>query len=181
MKTDLISRSELFNKLATVPIKAESVETTTEIFKIINSMQTESVDIAESVVERICDGYCKFPQIVHDDNDLDRICDNCPLDNIASARIESGSDLISRADAISVLMRWLWGEGGDIDIVERIESLPSASVEVGEWVLKTDDLSYWYVCSQCGERPVCNRFSYMEERSDYCPNCGSKMTKGGAE
>ena len=29
MKTDLISRSELFNKLATVPIKAESVETTT--------------------------------------------------------------------------------------------------------------------------------------------------------
>ena len=37
-------------------------------------------------------------------------------------------DLISRADVISVLIRWLSGEGGDI--IEQIESLPSAEAEM---------------------------------------------------
>lgn len=129
MKTDLISRSELFNRLATVPIKAESVETTTEIFKIINSMQTESVDIAESVVERICDGYCKFPQIVHDDNDLDRICDNCPLDNIASARIESGSDLISRTEAIKALTKCAGVGKRALSVIEELPGVTEKGTE----------------------------------------------------
>lgn len=56
---------------------------------------------------------------------------------------------------------------------------PSIEVVQGEWVRKTDDSSYWYVCSQCGERPMRNRFSYREEFSDYCPNCGAKMYTGG--
>lgn len=108
MKTDLISRSELFNKLATVPIKAESVETTTEIFKIINSMQTEAVDIAESVVERICDGYCKFPQIVHDDNDLDRICDNCPMDKAVSGSVDVVHGYSEWLEKIVVMEEPVW-------------------------------------------------------------------------
>lgn len=126
MKTDLISRSELFNKLATVPIKAESVETTTEIFKIINSMPVESVRISESAFEQICDEYCKFPYIAESQADLERICDNCPLDNIASARIES---LISRSEAIKALSKCAGVGKRALSVIEELPGVTEKGAE----------------------------------------------------
>lgn len=193
MKTDLISRSELFNKLATVPIKAESVETTTEIFKIINSMPVESVGIAESVVEQICDKYCKFPHIVESDNELDRICDNCPLDKLALDLIEPGSDLISRQDAISVLIRWLSGEELGADIIDLINSLPSTEAVKVAYIC--DGRACDSDCSECFrttnikhaknfirlggaymEQPEAVQGEWVKEDE---ANCGAKMNKGG--
>ena len=58
--------------------------------------------------------------------------------------------------------------------------IPAADVvEVkhGKWIKKTDDVSYWYECSECSERPPYGR--YKETLfSDYCPYCGAKMDGG---
>ena len=77
-----------------------------------------------------------------------------------------------------------WYNNADRDeVAERLvlQAPTIDAIEVGKWVLKTEDSSYWYVCSQCGERPMCNRFSYMEECSDYCPNCGARMYTRGED
>lgn len=121
---------------------------------------------------------------------LKKPCNPLLTDEVEECKEKKGKlDLISRQDAIDAVMnieptfdtRTLEPYQKEKDVVSAINSLPSASVEVGEWVWKTDDLSYWYVCSQCGERPMCNRFSYREERSNFCPNCGARMTKGGED
>ena len=53
----------------------------------------------------------------------------------------------------------------------------------GEWVFKEDKDDF--VCSVCGAAALCDGNCVgidwiMQELSDYCPHCGSKM-KGGAE
>lgn len=126
MKTDLISRSELFNKLAAVPIKAESVETTTKIYEIINSMQTEPGGLSESDMEIFCDDYCRYPYICVYQEDLERICDSCQLGKETSARIEPGSDLISRDEAVKALAK-VGGVGHRA--LDVLKSLPSAYTE----------------------------------------------------
>lgn len=64
---------------------------------------------------------------------LNNHCDSLLTDDSeGSKERKSKLDLISRADAISVLIRWLSGEGGDI--IEQIESLPSASAEAVRWI-----------------------------------------------
>lgn len=73
--------------------------------------------------------------------------------------MNNNNDLISRADAMSTIIKWASGEGGDI--VELIESLPSAeAVEVihdTEWVaLRRDEYedflasadAEWIPCSE---------------------------------
>lgn len=50
----------------------------------------------------------------------------------------------------------------------------------GEWIKKFNEVSYWYECDQCGERPARNYLG-DDYLSRFCPNCGSQMQKGGAE
>lgn len=129
MKTDLISRSELFNRLATVPIKAESVETTTEIFKIINSMPVESGGLSESDMEIFCDDYCRYPYICVYQEDLDRICDSCQFGKATSARIESGSDLISRTEAIKALTKCAGVGKRALSVIEELPGVTEKGAE----------------------------------------------------
>lgn len=51
----------------------------------------------------------------------------------------------------------------------------------GEWVLKEseDGVYWWHECSECGEKPLLDRWMHDEKLSDFCWNCGSKMFKGG--
>ena len=59
----------------------------------------------------------------------------------------------------------------------QVDLMPTADVvEVkhGKWLKKTDDIYYWYECSECSERPPCDRYKETFF-SDYCPHCGAKM------
>ena len=39
-------------------------------------------DKLNDVIEAICDEYCKWPFNTETQDDLNRICENCPLNNI---------------------------------------------------------------------------------------------------
>lgn len=65
------------------------------------------------------------------------------------------NDLISRADAIEVLMETIAPPSVTLDtLVMRIDALPSASVEVGEWIPCSERLPenghYYLWCSDMG-------------------------------
>lgn len=53
----------------------------------------------------------------------------------------------------------------------------------GEWVEQEseDGVYWWHECSECGEKPLLDRWMHDEKLSDFCWNCGSKMFKGGEE
>ena len=38
--------------------------------------------ILDDVKSEICDKYCKYPFEVEDEADLDKICENCPLERL---------------------------------------------------------------------------------------------------
>ena len=52
--------------------------------------------------------------------------------------------------------------------------------EIKDWEGTTVGYSYWYECDQCGARPPKDTWK-NEWHSDYCPSCGARMYKGGAE
>lgn len=90
------------------------------------------------------------------------------------------SDLISRQDALDILDDF----EADIELGkrdsykahrEKLLSFPSSEPKTGTWVRKDDGLFFWYECSECGNKPMANRFSYREERSAFCPHCGADM------
>ena len=39
-------------------------------------------EIIEEVVVKICDDYCKYPDICKKEDDLMKICDECPLNRL---------------------------------------------------------------------------------------------------
>lgn len=61
-----------------------------------------------------------------------------------------------------------------------VRSLPSAQPErkTGKWIRKTDSICYWFECSECHKRPLCNEFTGQYELSAHCPNCGASMMEG---
>ena len=96
------------------------------------------------------------------------------------------NDLISRQDAQNrvkeICEKWHIGyETGDRfkggcsawDFGHAMESLPSAE-KTGEWAKICDDTRWWYVCDQCEEEPLKNRWG-QNVFSDFCPNCGADM------
>ena len=62
---------------------------------------------------------------------------------------------------------------------DGVRKVLSEGKKPGTWKRVEDDVSYWYECSICGERPL--HYYESECLSDYCPNCGAKMTRGEEE
>lgn len=38
-----------------------------------------AVQIIEEAVAEFCDNYCKYPDEVENEEDLEKICENCPV------------------------------------------------------------------------------------------------------
>lgn len=60
------------------------------------------------------------------------------------------------------------------DAADAIEALQAQLPKHGEWVKKEGKTSYWYVCSECGNRPLKDSEEYSVF-SDFCPSCGADM------
>lgn len=45
----------------------------------------------------------------------------------------------------------------------------------GRWIMVEDPVSYWYECSECGQKPLYKFDAY--EFSNYCPYCGARMER----
>ena len=95
------------------------------------------------------------------------------------------SDLISRADAIGVLMETIAPPSVILDtLVMRIDALPSADARpTGEWTITLTDDGFGgenthLICSVCGSEPLAwsSRKFFR-----YCPSCGAKMGGGDSE
>ena len=74
---------------------------------------------------------------------------------------------ISRQDTIDALMN----DSDWADAIPTIKSLPSSESKTGQW--HEDSKGYFY-CDQCHKYP-----KYQEAKTDFCPNCGARMYKGG--
>lgn len=43
------------------------------------------------IVEKMCDKYCKYPELIKEDEILVNICDQCPMENLLD-EYEEGED-----------------------------------------------------------------------------------------
>ena len=43
----------------------------------------------EKVLEEMCDHYCKYPYEIYDDNQLGKVCENCPLNKLEAESEET--------------------------------------------------------------------------------------------
>lgn len=76
------------------------------------------------------------------------------------------SDLISRQDAIEVLIKC---PGIGNRALDKIKALPSAEKK-GKWIRGDQDkLLGRASCS------VCNKWEYQASNFNFCPNCGADM------
>ena len=61
---------------------------------------------------------------------------------------------------------------------ERIETEMSLP-KTGKWVWKEEERDgmyfVWQECSECGRKPLLDRWNHCENMSDYCPFCGARM------
>ena len=59
------------------------------------------------------------------------------------------------------------------------EYFPSADRSTGKWVVKekndADGYYWWRECSECGRKPLLDRWNHCEKLSDFCPCCGARM------
>ena len=112
----------------------------------------------------------------------------------------NGADLISRADAIEELCTMMVDcFDADEEVIDAIRTTMneissaeavkyestvtlnspisiSAEAVQGEWVTVNDVLDV-YICDQCGEIYQIQNIPMWH----FCPNCGARMNKGGAE
>lgn len=81
--------------------------------------------------------------------------------------------LISRQDAIDAIERNAYRHTYLNQIIDIIESLPSADRPTGEWIYAKEQLEIvpMWECSCCRTR--------ISKKFNYCPNCGARMYKGG--
>ena len=110
------------------------------------------------------------------------------------------SDLVNRQDALEAITNTrsmvayhdasesvLYGSAfRQNEIIDIINALPSVEPKTGKW--KSTTSGDHYKCSVCGyragywfnEENSCEYSLDMSEwLSDFCPNCGARMTKGG--
>lgn len=130
----------------------------------------------EKIMSTICDSICRHPYRVESQAELDILCEDCVVNKLEA----SDGDLISRADAIRKCCGEKCGcereECGYTEAcseVMRLESLPSAESVQGEWMWTEHDDPCYFRCSNCGRM--------SDEDSDFCPNCGVRMYKGGED
>ncbi len=80
----------------------------------------------------------------------------------------------------------MWGASA-VAIYESIRDVPAADVAPvlhGRWISLTECANEGVYCSICKKKvwksdyALCSKKSRNKPRSDYCPNCGSKMDEG---
>ena len=92
-------------------------------------------------------------------------------------KIFNSGDAISKDAAI----RGITELTGDIDtlmkVVARLNGIPPiVNVEHhGEWIHRNDDYNDWYECSNCGYGDEGEVKYDPDDRTPFCPMCGSKM------
>ena len=86
--------------------------------------------------------------------------------------------------AIKVLEEQELADGKWLDNFRDREKLLDDLRPKGKWIKVEMVKDFWwhYECDKCHERPLVDRLADHEDvLSDYCPNCGAIMLKGGAE
>lgn len=99
------------------------------------------------------------------------------------------SDLISRQDAIDAIPQTSVDAFENCrncelldreQVVEILESLPSADRPTGKWAIEERDCiygqKYILTCSECGDAVSVTESSLPHEK--YCRNCGARMQRG---
>ena len=70
----------------------------------------------------------------------------------------------------------LWHYAKSIDMA--IEAILAEAVH-GKWLVKekedADGYYWWRECSNCGEKPLLDRWNHGDMLSNFCPHCGAKM------
>lgn len=46
------------------------------------------MEITEEIAEQICDGYCRYSNEIIHQEELDRICEKCPLNELIRTKEE---------------------------------------------------------------------------------------------
>ena len=94
----------------------------------------------------------------------------CKMDTAHKvSEVPTGSDLISRQDAIDALQcEWC---------VEKINNLPSVEPKTGKWIILDECANDGVYCSRCHKKVFNIDYSNtMKWKSfNYCPNCGADM------
>lgn len=65
------------------------------------------------------------------------------------------------------------------DLLNEQPTIEAVPVVHAEWKLKQGDEGVHWYCSKCREEALFDIFNY-QEKSNFCPNCGADMRKGGA-
>ena len=125
--------------------------------------------ISRSELKKALKSNCK-PELCHDYNTA--WCDSC-------CRTHDFEDLIDNAPAVEIPKTIQ--QAINFGIFHAENQRPQ-----GEWENDSDNLP---ICNKCGEIALQRIFVKMPHliqdvrmvRSNYCPNCGADMRKGGAE
>ena len=102
------------------------------------------------------------------------------------------NDLISRSELKKTINKIIdeeieidekWAKGLKYSL-KIIDNAPTVSERPqGEWLEKHSDYGVYYQCSICHKMPPNYECDYKEGaiKTNFCPNCGADMQKGGAE
>ena len=96
-------------------------------------------------------------------------------------------DLISRSALMKELARnsivkiVVVGEKTVWDIVKDQPTIEAVEVVHGEWHLLDDCSNAGVYCSICHKKVYRKDYANQKVKSNFCPNCGADMRKGGEE
>lgn len=86
------------------------------------------------------------------------------------------NDLIKREDVIKIIDEEIkvksdyLQHNAQIDIMYKVQELPSETYHKGKWIECPTNKGYW-ICTECGR--LQNKFHCC--KSKFCPNCGADM------